>query len=243
MALFTDGTISTIDDLAGHDAGLLDVASTVGIDVSRKLKLAQDDLELELTGLLPAGDSVNNVAVTTALRLWHAFHALELVYRDAFNDQLNDRYAGKRDQFAGLAKWAADKLIARGVAMIGKPVPKAGTALLSYYPGGQAGATYYVCTSWVNADGGEGAAGEWSAITVPDGNTLCVQPADPPENATGWNVFTGLSPETISRQNGDVIDVTQPWVQQGAVTTTGAKPGSGQTADAIRLVARVLLRG
>jgi hypothetical protein len=59
----------------------------------------------------------------------------------------------------------------------------------------------------------------------------------------GWNVFVGLSPDTISRQNQSMLDPAQPWVQQGAVSTTGSLPGDGQAGDWVRLVARVLLRG
>ena len=33
MSLFTDSTISTMEDLAAHDSGILDVASTEGIDL------------------------------------------------------------------------------------------------------------------------------------------------------------------------------------------------------------------
>ena len=43
MALFMDGPISNIDDLAGQDSQLLDVANVEGIDVTRKLALAQDE--------------------------------------------------------------------------------------------------------------------------------------------------------------------------------------------------------
>jgi hypothetical protein len=35
MALFTDGTITSIEELAGHDTQLLAVANVEGIDVSR----------------------------------------------------------------------------------------------------------------------------------------------------------------------------------------------------------------
>jgi hypothetical protein len=52
MALFTDGPVSTIDDLSAQDSQLADVALAENIDVTRKLSLAQDELTLELTTLL-----------------------------------------------------------------------------------------------------------------------------------------------------------------------------------------------
>ncbi len=53
-----------------------------------------------------AADDPGRVVVTPPLKLWHMFLSLEMVYRDAYNSQLNDRYAGKRDEFHGMVKWA-----------------------------------------------------------------------------------------------------------------------------------------
>ena len=36
MALFTDGPLNTIEDLRAHDSQLVDVASTEGIDLTKK---------------------------------------------------------------------------------------------------------------------------------------------------------------------------------------------------------------
>ena len=86
--------------------------------MTRKLALAQEELGLELETLLSqlrtplllgglnAPPAVDQVVVTPPLKLWHTFRTLEMVYGDAYNSQLNDRYAGKRDQFHERAKWA-----------------------------------------------------------------------------------------------------------------------------------------
>ena len=42
----------SIEDLRGHDTQLLNVATVEGIDVTRKLALAQEELGVEVTGLL-----------------------------------------------------------------------------------------------------------------------------------------------------------------------------------------------
>ena len=52
MALFTDGAFTSIEDLRGHDTQLLNVATVEGIDVTRKLALAQEELGIEVEGLL-----------------------------------------------------------------------------------------------------------------------------------------------------------------------------------------------
>jgi hypothetical protein len=243
MALFTDGTISAVDDLAAQDSGILEVASTEGIDVTKKLRLAQDELAMELSSRLSPSDSLRNVVVTTPIRLWHAFRTLEVVYRDAYSNQLNERYGRKRDQFAELARWAFCKLIEGGVGVTGNPVAKADPAELTFFSGQQAGATYYVCTSWISTLGEEGAAGEWRAVTVPDNNVLSVRAANPPENSAGWNVFVGLSPDMMTQQNESVLPPGQAWLQESTVSTGGPAPGSGQAADQVRVLPRILQRG
>src|SRR5690349_21619073 len=121
MALFTDGPASTIEDLTAQDSQLLDVAQVEGIDLTRKLALAQEEAALEIEGLLetlrpvdaalwaPTSMGPANVVVTPALKAWHTFRTLEAVYRDAYHSQLNDRYAAKRDEFRERAKWAYEK--------------------------------------------------------------------------------------------------------------------------------------
>src|SRR5262249_50770381 len=132
MALFTDGPASSMEDLTGQDSQLLDVASTEGIDVTRKLELAQEEVTLELGALLAT--NIGDVVVTPALKLWHTFRTLELVYADAYQNQLNDRYAGKRDEFAKRVKWAYDMLIRTGIGIVTQPVPRAETPTLASAP-------------------------------------------------------------------------------------------------------------
>ena len=243
MALFTDGPISTTEDLAAYDAQVLDVAGTEGIDLSKKLNLAQDELAVELAALLPEPDRLDHVVITTPVRLWHVYLTLALVYRDAYNNQLNDRYGRRRDEYRGLAKWATTKLIETGVGLVWEPLPKAAPPQVTFVPGNQSVGTYYASVSWVNTRGDEGAASEWTAITVPDGNVLSVQPADQAAGATGWNVFVGLTPETLIQQNQGAIAVGQPWQQDTAVSSTGRSPGAGQMVDYVRPLPRILQRG
>src|SRR5258708_38819686 len=52
MALFTDGPISSIEDLRGHDTQIVEIASVEGIDVTKKLALAQEEVAIDLMALL-----------------------------------------------------------------------------------------------------------------------------------------------------------------------------------------------
>src|SRR5450432_3511722 len=157
MALLTDGTISSIEDLSAYDSQLLTVASSEGINVTTKLLLAKDELLLETSGLLArmsgwgasgwigqaawptstnSTRAVRNVVITAPMKLWHTFRALEMVYRDAYNSELNDRYGRKRDEYAARARWAYEKLIESGLGMVWKPMPVAATANLQVAAGG-----------------------------------------------------------------------------------------------------------
>ena len=255
MALFTDGPVSSIDDMAARDSQLLTVASVEGIDVTQKLELAQDEIELELntlltsltfTGLLywaSTQPNIGNVVVTPALKAWHTLRSLELVYMDAYNSQLNDRYAGKRDQFHEMAKWAYEKLIDTGIGISTCPLPKAAALEVTTSPGvAMPDGTYYVTIAWTNNQGETGACADPATITT-SACTMAVQPGTAPPNATGWNLYVGTGPDSLSLQNSTPIGTGMTWIQPGAMIVAGPAPGAGQSANYVKLVPRVIQRG
>lgn len=244
--MLTDGSISRLEELAAHDAGLMEVASSEGIDVSGKMALAQEELGIELAALLPQGESqagLAGVVVTPALKLWHAFHTLELVYRDAYHTRLNDRYKGKWEECRRLGKWAMDKLLEAGVGIAANPVPKAEKPELGSGTGMLGEGLYLATVAWVNATGEEGAAGECASMVLPASSSLVVTAVNPPPNARGWNVYVGLAEESLFRQNQEPAPVGQPWVQSEAPSQAGTRPGSGQRPGWMRALPRILQRG
>ena len=254
MPLFTDGPVSNIQDLSAYDSQVMDVASTEGIDLTRKLAAAQDDLAVDLSVLLAnlklggqpswltPSPNLANVVVTQPLKLWHIYLSLEMVYRDAYNSELNDRYAGKRDQFRQLAECAREKLIQSGIGVAAEPVAQAETPQLITIPGAFPDGSYFVTVSWVNAAGEEGASAVPAAITI-SGSSLQVQPAAAPEKATGWNVYIGSELETMVLQNQSPIDVGSVWQQTTPLATAGPGPGTGQNPTYLKPLPRVIQRG
>ena len=259
MALFTDGPVSDILDLNARDSQLNTVASTENIDVTQKMTLAQDEIALELTTLLgrsiyadqafwlaPA-PGLGSVVVTPALKLWHTLRSLELVYADAYNNQLNDRYAGKRNQFHAMAESAYEKLIQIGIGIAASPVPQAPipNVIAAGSPQGVIplpDSTYYVTISWVNAQGEEGASAIPAAVTTSSG-TLLIQAGSAPRNAAAWNVYVGTAPDTMSLQNPSPLAPGQTWLQPGILMNGRRAPGSGQAPSYIKPVPRMLQRG
>ena len=255
MALFTDGPASSIDDMSAQDSQLLTVANVEGIDVTQKIGLAQDEISMELTTLLtslnytgqlfwvPPQPNIGGVVVTAPLKLWHTLRSLELVYMDAYNSQLNDRYAGKRDQFHEMARWAYEKLVDTGIGIANYPLPQADTPTVTTSPGGPLpDGTYYITMAWVNSYGEEGAPAIPGGITT-SGCTFAVQTGPCPANATGWNLYVGTSPDTLALQNGTPIGASENWLQPAVIVTSGRAPGSGQSPSYLKLVPRMLQRG
>jgi hypothetical protein len=255
MALFTDGTMVSVEELAAHDSSVLEVASAEGIDLTRKLELAQMEVGIELTAALgrlsPAehwaagggADELTRVVATPALRMWHAFRALELAYRDAFHNQLNDRYRERRDEYHDLARWAAEKLLQIGVGMAADPTPRAVQPSIRPMQGALPAGMYFVTMCWVNRSGEEGASAGMQGVTTAAGGGFAVATQSAPTGAAGWNVYVGTSPEGMRRQNSRLLESGEEWKQTAAPASGGARPGEGQEPTYLRPVPRLIQRG
>lgn len=127
MALLTDGNPNDSEALRIYEAAILDVAKVESIDLDAKLCLAtveisQDVLDVllghtraqySLTQFPVGGDrrkiGVSDVVVSQQMKRWHALHTMAVVYRDAYNNQLNDRFKNKWDEYRELARGAGGR--------------------------------------------------------------------------------------------------------------------------------------
>jgi hypothetical protein len=205
-----------------------------------KVTLAQQDVGNELMLFLfrraPFRDCQPNsggargladVVVTEALQQWHVLETLALVYRDAYYNQLNDRYQGKWNEYEQLAKASSRTYFQLGVGMVADPISMAPVPQLSTVPGSGVEETLYVVATWVNAAGQEGAPSDNAALNIPAGAVLVVTLAGPPQNAVGWNAYVGLSPSTLTRQNSTPVALDSSWTMTGALSSRAA-PAMGQ---------------
>jgi hypothetical protein len=245
MALFTDGTISTLEELREYESAIYDVASTERIDLSRKLALAQQELEVELTARLFGDDpgSIGRVVVTAPLRLWHTFRTLAIAYRDAYNSHLNDRYQGKWQEYERLADWASKSLLETGIGMVTTPVPKAPPPVLSTTAGSAEAAMYWVRAAWVGVAGEEGCPSDPGVLSAPEGAVPVAQAGEAPPNVSGWNVYAGLSIEDSRLQNSSPISLGANWVMPATGLAPGRRAGEGQSPSIYKRIERVLRRG
>jgi len=260
MSLLNDGPPSGMVDLMAQDSQVMDVAVQENIDVSGKLALAQEEVRLEVKSMLDSLTSttgligtyqglwagvppgVGNVAVTPALKLWHTYRTLFLIYSDAYYSQLNDRYGAKRDQFDQRANWAWEKVMQHGLGIVQNPVPSGNLPGLTAIPGGTfANGTYYAAVTWVNSAGEEGSCGPVASITTV-GSVIAATAGAAPAAATGWNFYLGIAPDGLALQNGSPLQPGQVWHQPGTIQQ-GRKPGDGQHANYTQPVPRIMQRG
>jgi hypothetical protein len=246
MALFTDGIISGLEDLAAQDSSILDIANSEGIDLTRKLELAQGEVGIDLTAAVSrigSGQGLESVVVTPPLKLWHTFRALELAYRDAYHNQLNDRYKGRRDEYRELARWAAEKLFQTGIGFAVEPLSRAEVPVLRVIEGSLPAGMYFVTMCWVGSTGQESASAPVQSIELTIAGGVEVRPAAAPRLAAGWNAYIGESEDNTRKQNTAMLGLNEQWSQAAALSTDGKRPSNGPEASSFRQSPRVLLRG
>ena len=254
MALFIDGPANSVDALTDEDSGLLDTAETCGINVSRKLRLAWEeihsDLHLWLERPRPVMEVVwaptlrtDQIIVSDPLRRWERMSALAHVYRDAYFSQLVDRYQAKWDEYTALTRGAREIFVATGLELTADPVRKAEPPLLGTTAGASAGGMLYASVAWVNASGQEGQASDASSITTAAGRFMTVSATGARNNATGFNVYAGSTPDSMTLQNAVPLSAGSAYTYVPGMVSGGRCPGHGQSAQFRRRLTRTILRG
>ena len=244
MALLTDGNPNDDEALRVYETEILTLAHTEGIDLPVKLGLATEEISLELIDLLldrtrfadPLVDrrrliGVSDVMVTRQMKRWHALYALALVYRDAFNNQLNDRYQLKWEEYRSLAREARNQVTHFGIGLVGSPLPRPTTPLFSSVAGLTPSTVYYVQVSWLNGVGQESSPSVLTTYQTAEGSKMVVEAVRPPAGATGWTVFIGMTDGMLTQQNLAPIGVSQAFTLPDSGLITGRAPGDGQTPD------------
>jgi hypothetical protein len=247
MALLTDGNPNDSEALRVYEAAILDVANVENIDLNVKLGLATEEISEDvldallghtrtLYSLTSPGDEerrrigVSDVVVSPQMKRWHALHTLAIVYRDAYNNQLNDRYWNKWEEYRELARGAKERTLEFGIGLVAAPVPRAGTPVLAETAGPLAGTIYYAQVSWVSAAGQEGSASCATNFQTTDNSSLTAAVVNAPAIAAGWNVYLGLAISTLTLQNSAPLAIGATFTLPGSGLVNGAT-GGGHVRD------------
>jgi hypothetical protein len=256
--LLTDCNPNTPEDLRVYESAILDVANLEQIDLGGKLNLArweiaEDVLEVlldhtrytYLQANVRRQIGVSDVVVTYPMKRWHALHTLEVVYRDAFNNQLDDRYQAKFNEYYELAKDARTSTMKYGIGLVATPLSQAPAPVVSSAAQAELlAAAYFVQITWVSAVGQEGVRSPAISIDSEAGKAPVVSaPAGAPVGATGFNVYMGLLPNTISLQNSVPVTLGQSFTLPETGLAQGRVPGNGQSPDLYIVGGPMLRRG
>ncbi|MGA3189197.1 MAG: hypothetical protein ABSF22_18995 [Bryobacteraceae bacterium] len=257
MMLLTDGNPNTDEDLRVYESGVLDVAHEEMINLVVKLGLATEEISeivlnilLDQTTTSSGGDmtrrtlGVSDVVVTRQLKRWHALYTLAIFYRDAYNDQLNDRYLAKWNEYLLLARGAKDITTQYGIGLVTTPVPQASTPVLGLAPGLLPATVYYVQITWVSATGAEGNPSFATAFEAPLASVLTVtNGTNVPAVATAFNVYIGLTDCPTTLQNATPIAIGQTFTEAASGLVAGVPAGMGQLPDTYITGGSTLRRG
>lgn len=251
MSLFIDGRITTAEDLRAVESSILDVASTEGIELDKKIQVATREIGMRITEfLLNFGDDpvrardLSSVVVTDALREWHVVHTLAVIFRDAHSSQLNDRYASKLRQYEGEAREAARLVFDIGIGLSKDPVPAADPPVCGTANGGVLpSADYSVQICWISASGNAGGLSDPVVFHVNAGQLLTVKPGPPPSGATGWKLFVARNGDTPMQQNGSPMLPGTTWVMPVDGLVRGRAPEADDDLPDLYITRSRIFRG
>ncbi len=261
MALLTDGNPNDTEELRVYETAILDVANVETIDLDAKLCLATEEISQDVLDVLLShtrtqyslaqfsrgGDrrkiGVSDVVVSPQMKRWHALHTLAVVYRDAYNNQLNDRYWNKWEEYRELARGAKERTIEFGIGLVALPLPRAAMPALGTAAGTLASTIYYARVSWISAAGQEGSASLVTTSQTTDSSLLTVAAVSAPAIAAGWNVYLGLTTSPLTLQNSAPLAMGATFTLPGSGLVDGPSPGDGQMADMFVTGGRILRRG
>jgi hypothetical protein len=254
--LLTDGSPNDDESLQVYESAILQASDTERIPLRAKLHLALEEISEDVLNVLLAHGvpsdpqattrrlkGVSDVVVTRQMKRWHAVHTLEVFYRDAFNNQLNTRYQAKFDEYHDLSENARDRTYQYGIGLALIPIPRAQMPVFSFVAGLIVETIYYVKVSWVSASGQVGDPSELTTYDSPASSLPVVTAVNPPPVATGFNVYMGLSPETVTLQNTTPVAVGGSFTLPGSGLVAGSPPGCGQTPDVYVTGGLMLRRG
>jgi hypothetical protein len=247
MALLVDGGIVPLSELRVYDSSVLDVASVEQVDLAAKLDLVQrqavEDLSRALRRKAGPGFPVEQVVATESLRRWWAYLALELIFRDVYFSQLNDRYGERWHTYEQLVHDSERELWLGGLGRNFLPLPRPTRPLVTLGAGSIPAGTYFVAVSWVNGRSEESSPSLPTTVSSDALHGLTVSTGEAPAAATGWLVYEGTDADHLNCQTESPLAVGSSWSKSGGSISGGTAPGTGQEADEYFMPNSYLRRG
>lgn len=259
MALFTDTEAIGLDDLLQFETSLVQVASSHGINVDTKIKLATGAIANRLLLWLLdvcASDpqfvnrrvlGLSTVVLTPPLQRWLCFESLSRFFAEAYNVQLNTRFQGKWTEYQAESTRAEQMLFMSGVGIVYAALPKPMMPSVWVETGNLPGQAIFVQTAWVDATGTEGALSPVNGLVVPGLSNIAVsmaeEMANAPKAAAGWNVYVRSSAIDLTRQNLTPLPIGSTWQLPTSGIVNGPDPVDGQLPQFYIRMSKQIKRG
>jgi len=259
MALFTDAAVVTLDDLLQFETSLVQIASSHGINVETKIRLARDAISDKLLlWLLRAGASdpqylnrrflgLSTIVVTPSLQRWLCFESLSRVFAEAYNVQLNTRFQGKWTEYQQEASQAAKLAFMSGLGIVYNPLPKPAMPLVSVQDGSAPPLAIFIETAWVDRHGNEGATSPVNGVILGGASGVAVEMAEGavniPKAAVGWNAYAGTDEDDLTRQNNAPLSIGSTWQLPNTGFVDGSEALGGQQPNYYIILPRISQRG
>ncbi|MBV9500315.1 MAG: hypothetical protein JO138_13160 [Acidobacteriaceae bacterium] len=259
MALFTDAGAVSLDDLLQFETSLVQVASSHGINVDTKIKLASETIgDKLLLWLLDVGASdpqfvqrrvlgLSTVVLTAPLQRWICFESLSRFFAEAYNVQLNTRFQGKWTEYEAESAQAEQMLFMSGVGIVYAALPRPVMPSVLVEGGNLPAQAIFVQSAWVDAAGNEGALSPVNGLVLPAQSSIAVSmpgsSAYFPAAAVGWNVYVSSSEVDLTRQNLTPRPVGSIWYSPSTGIVDGPDPVGGQTPQFYITLSKQIKRG
>lgn len=243
MALLTDGSPNTVETLKALESSIADVAAIEMIDANIKMLVALEEMsESLMVYLIQLGTQdpqylsrrrvgVSTLVLTPPMRRWHAVLTIALIYRDAYHNQLNERYLAKWKYFNSVAADARKTLLQTGVGLVNAAVPKAPVPVTGLAVGQWNAGAYVVQIAWVDSLGQVGSPSDAVTVELGLGSVPTVTAPAPLPGIAGWNVYVAPLGSVPTLQNPAPLGFTVPWVAAAAGPVVGPQVGDGQGPD------------
>jgi hypothetical protein len=134
-------------------------------------------------------------------------------------------------------------LFQTGIGLVSDPIAVAVSPEVDLLSGPHGAAMYFAQVAWLNSTREEGMASPVTSASAPDQNSVQVTPTNPPANAVAWNVYVGISVDSITLQNSTPLGMNQPWQMPMAGLIQGRSPAPGQEPNYYSQAPRFLQRG
>jgi hypothetical protein len=206
MALLKDQPISCLAEWMAYDSKLSVLSEQESTSIESKSRLAQNEIETQLTSFLlrqsglsenASRQLLNKIVVTEALARWHSMLTLSFFYIDLASLQNSTLHRDQSRYFEDKAESAKYQLFETGVGIVSYPVPKAELPTVISTPDNNPQRFLRARTRFVDLDGAQGASSSEFFLDMSAGESIELSYQTLPARCVGWLLYLGENSDPL----------------------------------------------